>query len=92
VTCAERTAEILSLASGLALVWPALRLNQSLRKAQGQKDRAQEDRSSRIRRMRFALARAYESPEWNAPEQWLTIAGVVLMILSSGIRLYFGKG
>lgn len=86
---AERTAEILSLASGLALVWPALRLNQSLRTAHRQRVAARSDRSTRIRRLRLALATAYESPEWNAPEQWLTIAGVVLMILASAIRLFF---
>jgi hypothetical protein len=89
VNTAERTAEILALASGLALVWPALRLNQNLRKAKKQKDRARLDRSGRIRRMRLALAEAYESPEWNALEQWLTIAGVALMIASSAIRLAF---
>jgi hypothetical protein len=91
VTRPERVAEILALASGLALVWPALRLNQSLRKAHQQRVRAQSDRSTRIRRLRLNLAAAYESPEWNAPEQWLTIAGVVLMILASAIRLFFGK-
>jgi hypothetical protein len=90
VTPAERTAEILALASGLALVWPALRLNQNLRKAQRQKQRAWADRSGPIRRMRIALAEAYESPQWNALEQWLTIAGVVLMIAASVVRLYFG--
>jgi hypothetical protein len=87
----ERTAEVLSLASGLALVWPALRLNQNLRRAQIQKQRAQTGRSSRIRGLRLALAAAYESPEWNAPEQVLTIAGVALMIAAPLIRLFLLK-
>jgi hypothetical protein len=89
VSPCERTAELLALASGVALVWPALRLNKNLRKAKIQRDRALADRSSRIRRLRVKLANAYESPEWNALEQWLTIAGVVLMILASGVRLLF---
>lgn len=89
MTPPERVAEVLSLASGLALVWPALRLNHSLRKAHQQRVEAQSGRSSRVRRVRLALARAYESPEWNAPEQWLTIAGVVLLILASAVRLFF---
>jgi hypothetical protein len=87
VTLAERIAETCSLLSGLALVWPALRLNQNLRKAHAQRKKAQSGRSGRIRSIRLALAAAYESPEWNAPEQVLTVAGVVLMIAASLIRL-----
>jgi len=64
-------------------------LNQSLRRAKKVKDRAASDRSTRIRRIRLMLAVAYESPEWNALEQWLTIGGVVLMIAASVIRLAF---
>jgi hypothetical protein len=89
VTESERVAEYLSLASGLALVWPALRLNNGLHKAKQQKDKAQEERSSRIRRMRRGLAAAYESPEWNLPEQILTYLGVALMIAASAIRLFW---
>lgn len=89
MTPSERFAEYLGLASGLALVWPALRLNKNLRKARDQKKKAQLDTSSRIRRARLALAEAYESPEWNPLEQILTLLGVALMIAASAVRLFW---
>ena len=89
MTAAERVAEYLGLASGLVLVWPALRLNKNLRKAKTQRDQAQLDTSSRIRRVRVALAEAYESPEWNWLEQVLTLTGVAVMIAPSAVRLFW---
>jgi hypothetical protein len=83
----EFTAELFALSSGLALVWPALRLNRNLRKAQIQEGRAASGRSKWVNKLRRHVARAYTDPHWNFLEESLTIAGVVLLILSSAIKL-----
>ena len=83
----EFTAELCALSSGLALVWPALRLNRNLRKAQIQERRAALGRSKWVNKLRRHVAGAYTDPHWNFLEELLTIAGVVLLILSSAIKL-----
>jgi hypothetical protein len=83
----EFTAELFALSSGLALVWPALRLNRNLRKAQIQEGRAASGRSKWVNKLRRNVARAYTDSHWNLLEESLTIAGVVLLILSSAIKL-----
>jgi hypothetical protein len=83
----EFTAEFFALSSGLALVWPALRLNRNLRKAKTQERRAASGRSKWVKQLRREVAAAYTDPHWNLLEESLTIAGVVFMILSSAIKL-----
>jgi hypothetical protein len=83
----EFTAELFALSSGLALVWPALRLNRNLRKAQIQEGRAASGRSKWVNKLRRNVARAYTDPHWNFLEELLTITGVALLILSSAIKL-----
>jgi hypothetical protein len=83
----EFTAELFALSSGLALVWPALRLNRNLRKAKTQERRATSGRSKWVNKLRRNVAEAYTDPHWNLLEELLTIAGVVLLILSSAIKL-----
>ena len=83
----EFVAESLGLASGLALVWPALRLNRNLRKARSQEQKAATGRSRAVNELRRGIARAYTDPNWSLLDELLTIAGVGLLILSSAIRL-----
>jgi hypothetical protein len=83
----EFTAELFALSSGLALVWPALRLNRNLRKADVQERRAASGRSKWVNKLRRHVAGAYTDPHWNLLEELLTIAGVALLILSSAIKL-----
>ena len=83
----EFVAESLSLTSGLALVWPALRLNRTLRKARAQELKAATGRSRLVNELRRGIARAYANPDWSLLDAVLTIAGVGLLILSSAIRL-----
>ena len=83
----EVAAEAMTLAAGLALAWPALRLNQCLRYAHDAGRRAETARSRHVRDLRRGLASAYGSPSWNPLDHGLTLAGVGLLILSSAIRL-----
>lgn len=83
----EFMAELCALSSGLALVWPALRLNRNLRKAKTQERMAASGRSKWVNKLRRHVAAAYTDPHWNLLEELLTVAGVALLILSSAIKL-----
>ena len=65
-------AESLSLASGLALVWPALRLNRNLRRARVQEQKAASGRSRLVNELRRGIARAYANPDWSLLDASLT--------------------
>lgn len=81
-------AECLGLAAGLSLAWPAVRLNSRLRTSISLRSRAEARRSSRVRDLFRAAARAAQSNEWSATDHILTLAGVALLIASSGIKVY----
>ena len=83
----EFVAEGLALLSGIALVWPALRLNRKLRKAEAQQKRALSGRSKWVNEFRRGIVRAYTDPQWSFFDEALTIAGVLLLTLSSAIKL-----
>ena len=83
----EFVAESLALLSGLELVRPALRLNRNLRKAADQQQRVATGRSRWVNEFRRGIAHAYTNPHWSLIDEALTIAGVVLLILSSSIKL-----
>lgn len=81
------TAELLSVASGAALSWPALRINQCLRQAHNQQRKAETERSKKLKELRRALATAYSSSNWNPVDHALTLTGVGLLIVSSLIKV-----
>jgi hypothetical protein len=83
----ELAAEFVSLASGLSLAWPALRLNKYLRIAHDQSVKAEAARSRNVRSLRQSLAAAYASPRWNRTDSMLTLLGVGLCIVASGIKI-----
>lgn len=80
-------AEVLSLFSGLSLAWPALRLNQWLRKAKDVAATTRPRQSKFLKQFRNDLAKAYTEQKWNAWDHYLTIGGVALFILASLVNL-----
>ena len=83
----ELVAEIASLASGLSLAWPAVRLNKYLRIAHEQSAKADTSRSANVRGLRRAMASAYSSPQWNRIDGGLTLTGVALCVMASAIKI-----
>ena len=86
----ELTAEFISLSAGLALAWPAVRLNQYLRRAHIHRERIDGGTggSKYIKQLREGLVDAYTSLTWNPLDHFLTLTGVALIILSSCIRIW----
>lgn len=83
----EVAGQRISLGSVLALAWPAVRLNKFLRIAHDQSLKAQGSKSTHLRTLRQRLAAAYASPQWNRIDSGLTLAGVVLGIVGSALKI-----
>ena len=81
-------AEALSLFSGLALAWPALRLNKRLRQGHQLTSKAHGHRPRNVKEIFQLTAQAYTDTQWSPLDHYLTVLGVTLFVLSSAIKVY----